>query len=89
MDKEQVQVTDQEKVVTDQVIDKEMKEQEVKEKVIKKINNNIVRKPPPWILPTPSMSTSCYKLTMDMIDKQPPKKIQVYKKIKINKLGPI
>ena len=85
MDKEQV--TDKEQVIDkDQVIDKE---QEVKEQVIKKINNNIVRKLPPWISPTPTMSTSCYKLTMDMIDKQPPKKIQVYKKIKINKLRPI
>jgi hypothetical protein len=87
MDKDQVKEQDQ---IKEQK--KEQEQNQVKDQVIeiKKINhNNIVRKQPPWISPTPTMSTSCYKLTMDMVDKQPPKKIQVYKKIKINKLHPI
>jgi hypothetical protein len=58
---------------------------EVKEQVnnIKKINNFVIRRPP-WIITDRTMSTECYKLTMNMIDKQPPKPLTVYKKIKIN-----
>jgi hypothetical protein len=39
----------------------------------------------PWIPPTQTMSNSCYKLTMDMIDKQPPKRLPIYEKIDIYK----
>lgn len=48
---------------------------------IKQINNR-----PPWIITGKTMSNECFKLTMDMIDKQPPKKIHVYKKINIKNI---
>jgi hypothetical protein len=51
----------------------------------KKKNSNNIIKIPPWIPPTQTMSNTCYKLTMDMIDKQPPKKLPIYKKIDIYK----
>ena len=51
----------------------------------KKIHHNCVPKQPPWIITDRTMSNECYKLTMNMIDKQPPKPLPVYKKIKINK----
>lgn len=40
----------------------------------------------PWVAPTQTMSNNCYKLTMDMIDKQPPKRLPIYKKINIYKV---
>jgi hypothetical protein len=53
---------------------------------IKEINNkNSIIQRPPWIITGKTMSNECYKFTMDMIDKQPPKKIPVYKKINLKK----
>jgi hypothetical protein len=39
----------------------------------------------PWIPPTETMSNTCYKLSMNMKDKQPPKPLPIYKKINIYK----
>jgi hypothetical protein len=53
-----------------------------KEKLINKI------KLCPWITQTQTMSNKCYKLNMDMKDKQPPKPLPIYPKINIYK-GPL
>lgn len=47
--------------------------------------NNIIQRPP-WIITGRTMSNECYKLTINMIEKQPPKPLPVYKKINIKNL---
>ena len=64
-------------------MDKEQKIEQANN--IKKANNNIVIHRTPWIITGRTISNTCFKLTMDMIDKQPPKKIPVYKKINLKK----
>ena len=65
----------------------QVKEQVKEQEQVKEMNNiKIIKKLLPWISPTQTMSNTCYKLTMNMIDKQPPKKIPVYKKINKSKL---
>jgi hypothetical protein len=49
------------------------------------MKNNNQSKITPWIPPTQTMSNSCYKLTMDMKEKQPPTPLPIYKKINLYK----
>lgn len=49
------------------------------------MNNNNQCKITPWITPTQTMSNNCYKLTMDMKEKQPPTPLPIYEKINIYK----
>jgi hypothetical protein len=49
------------------------------------MNNDNQIKITPWIPPTRTMSNSCYKLTMDMKEKQPPVPLPIYKKINLYK----